>query len=85
MTCEELAGFLADYLDGLLPEGVRARFEEHLGCCAECVVYLETYREAVRLGKDAFAEEGAPAEVPERLVRAILAAQERKAPPRALE
>jgi hypothetical protein len=45
------------------------------------VNYLESYRETIRLGKEAFAHEAkdTPAEVPEELVRAILAARGKKA------
>jgi len=79
MTCRELVDFLMDYLDGLLPEFERSCFEEHLGECPDCVAYLTSYREAVRLGKEACAagDDTIPAEVPEDLVRAVLAARRR--------
>jgi anti-sigma factor RsiW len=75
MTCRELNDFLLDYLEGALPESVRAAFEEHLGLCEECVVYLEEYREVVRLGRACGEEHDAAEEAPEELVRAILAAR----------
>lgn len=76
MTCRELIGFLADYLDGELPDAVRADFERHLALCPECVVYLDGYRDAIRLSRDAFAPDGPPPDdVPEALVEAILAAK----------
>ena len=78
MTCRELVEFLMDYLDGLLSEPERMCFEEHLGECPDCVAYLATYREAIRLGKEACtAGDSIPADVPEELVRAILAARRR--------
>jgi anti-sigma factor RsiW len=78
MTCREMVEFLMDYLDGRLSEPERLRFEEHLGECPDCDAYLATYREAVRLGKEACAAGAAiPAEVPEDLVRAVLAARRR--------
>jgi anti-sigma factor RsiW len=78
MTCKELVKYLMDYLDGLLPEPERRRFEEHLGECPDCVAYLATYQEAVRLGKEACtAGDSIPTDVPEDLVRAILAARRR--------
>ena len=78
MTCKELVEFLMDYLDGLLSESERRRFEEHLGECPDCVAYLATYREAARLGKEACtAGDSIPTDVPEELVRAILAARRR--------
>ena len=74
MTCRELNDFLLDYLEGELPERVRASFEEHLGVCEPCVRYLEEYREVVRLGR-ACADDHAPADAPEELIQAILAAR----------
>ena len=80
MTCREVNDFLADYRSGeLLPE-VRRRFEEHIGGCAACVAYVRSYDEAVRLARGAGAElaqQMLPAEVPEQLIDAILAATTR--------
>jgi anti-sigma factor RsiW len=73
MTCREVVEYLMAYLDGELPEAERLVFEEHLAECPDCVHYLETYRETVRLGRDACRGEDGP--VPEDLVRAILAAR----------
>ena len=80
MTCRELVDFLAAYLDGELSEDVRLRFDEHLAACPECSVYLETYRETVKLAKGAFQApaDPLPADVPERLVKAILAARRKR-------
>ncbi len=77
MTCQEFADFLMQYLDGDLSRPVRARFEEHLAECPDCVAYLATYQETIKLGKAACAEENdaLPAEVPNELVRAILTAR----------
>jgi anti-sigma factor RsiW len=79
MTCRELVEFLMDYLDGQLSEPERMCFEEHLGECPDCVAYLATYREAIRLGKEACTagNDSIPTDVPEELVRAILAARRR--------
>lgn len=79
MTCRELVAFLMDYLDGVLPDAERQCFEEHLGECPDCVAYLATYRETIRLGKEACTsnQDAIPAEVPEDLVRAVLAARRR--------
>jgi anti-sigma factor RsiW len=73
LTCRALLDFVADYLDGELAAPVRADFEAHLRVCPECVHYLETYRETLRLEHDARDEDGP--EVPDALVRAILASQ----------
>jgi anti-sigma factor RsiW len=73
-TCRDVAGFLADYLAQELDADERTRFEAHLHACPECVTYLRTYGDTIRLTKDA----GLPDPVPEELVRAILATRPRK-------
>jgi anti-sigma factor RsiW len=78
MTCRELVEFLADYLDGDLPAEVRRVFETHLADCPECATYLRGYADAIRLARAcAETDDAVPAGVPERLVRAILAARRR--------
>jgi hypothetical protein len=44
MTCRELIGLLADYLEASLAPDVIAELERHLRDCAPCVAYLNTYR-----------------------------------------
>ena len=76
MTCRELADFLADYLSGALPEATRRQFDDHLRICLNCERYLTIYRETVKLGRRAFEDDddaALPREVPEELVKAILA------------
>ena len=77
MTCRELIDFLGAYLGGELSEEVRLRFDEHLAACPECSAYLKTYRETVKLAQGAFQDPDdlVPADVPEDLVKAILAAR----------
>ena len=75
MTCREFADFMTDYLSGELSSESHAQFEKHLSLCANCRKYLRSYEETVKLGKRAFEDEDAalPADVPEELVKAILA------------
>ena len=77
MTCREFADFMMDYLSSEMPSESRAQFEYHLSLCANCRKYLTSYEETVKLGKRAFDDDQAvlPADVPEQLVRAILAAR----------
>jgi len=77
VTCREFIDFLLEYLDGTLEAGARARFDEHLAECPDCVNYLARYRASAALGKSVFADpsETVPAAVPEELVRAIMAAR----------
>jgi predicted anti-sigma-YlaC factor YlaD len=80
LSCREVVEFLADYLDSALAPATRALFEEHLVECPQCVAYLESYRETMRLEKDAFASGDNPTatDVPPELVEAILAARRRQ-------
>lgn len=80
ITCRELIDFLYLYLEGELPAERVAEFERHLGVCPSCVTYIETYREAILLGKKAFVDPEVPAETcaPEELVAAILEATRKK-------
>jgi anti-sigma factor RsiW len=65
-----------DYLSSELPAETRQEFERHLDICENCRRYLEAYEETVTLGKHAFDDQDGPvpADVPDDLVRAILAA-----------
>jgi anti-sigma factor RsiW len=77
MNCREFTEFLWQYLsEGLSPEE-RAKFEAHLARCQPCVRYLNSYKETIRLSKSAsdYPEDPVPDEVPEELVRAILASR----------
>jgi anti-sigma factor RsiW len=77
MTCREFVEFLMNYLDEALPEEQRVTFDAHMDECPGCVAYLDSYRETIRLGKCLCGdpETDFPADVPERLVAAILAAR----------
>ncbi len=75
LTCRELADFVGDYLTGELAPEVRAVFDEHLAECPDCVAYLRTYEDTIRLARSAAASDPVPPSVPDRLVRAILAAR----------
>jgi len=77
VTCREFADFMMDYLSNELPAESRAQFEYHLSLCVNCRNYLRSYEETVKLGKRAFDDEDSalPADVPDDLVKAILAAR----------
>ncbi len=77
MTCRELIDFLHDYVSDELPPVERGRLEAHLAECPECVAYLETYKATIAFEKLAFCgpDDPVPDEVPDALVRAILAAR----------
>lgn len=77
LTCREFIEFLSDYVAGELRAHTRATFNAHLAWCPPCVIYAKTYLESVRLGQAAIrgSDEPVPGDMPEELVRAILAAR----------
>lgn len=77
IACEEVIGFLADYLAHELAPDEEREFERHLARCPSCVAYLDTYRETLLLGRAAWREEGSGVlpEIDPDLVRVILAAR----------
>jgi anti-sigma factor RsiW len=79
MTCRELTEFLADYLDGELPEPRKRVFEQHLAACPDCRLYLDSYRRTVETAKVAYAadDDTIPQDVPPALVQAVLEARRR--------
>ncbi len=76
IRCDELIGFLDDYVEDRLSPDERACFEAHLSLCEACVRYLNGYRDTLRaLALVARESDVVPDEVPEELVEAILAAR----------
>lgn len=81
MTCRDCVEFLLDYLDGVVPDDERFKFESHLAFCPDCATYLDNYRKAASLVQGLGREERAQRtpELPTELVRAILDARKKDA------
>jgi anti-sigma factor RsiW len=47
--CPGIVSLLSDYLEGRLPADVRTDLEQHLGGCAECAMFVESFRSTVTL------------------------------------
>jgi predicted anti-sigma-YlaC factor YlaD len=75
LTCREMTDFLADYLDGRLALAERHLFDQHLADCPECIAYLRSYAETIRLVQHTREDDSLPDSIPDELVRAILAAR----------
>ncbi len=77
ITCAELEAFIDDYLEERLTPREKWVFELHLKMCRECRSYLAAYRRSIEMGQRVFREpeSAVPGDVPEDLVRAILAAR----------
>jgi anti-sigma factor RsiW len=79
VTCEHLAEFLMEYVDGRVPDDERFVFDSHIAFCKDCEVYVANYRHTLDLTRE-LAAPAAPCEpMPEALVQAILAARKREA------
>ena len=49
LSCQELVELVTDYLEGVLPEHERRRFDEHLQVCEGCTKYVAHMRETIRI------------------------------------
>jgi len=75
VNCQHFTDFIIDWLDGELPADQAEVFAAHIEMCPPCEQYLDQYRTTVELTKDCAPAEDVPSEVPEALIRAILAAR----------
>ena len=88
-TCREVHEFLMAWLDGELEPAIGERFEAHIAACPCCKHYIDSYQQSIKLGRsayeptneceDEFAEEHPP--LPADLIKAVLAARRKDAPP----
>jgi len=78
MTCQELADFILDYVEGNLSDLELSTFEKHLEVCPSCIAYLKSYKTTRMVLDDLCCEarDDVPCEVPEDLINAILKARE---------
>jgi anti-sigma factor RsiW len=61
LSCKELVELVTAYDEGVLPVDERARFDEHLAECPDCVEYLAQFRRTVAaIGLAAPELEGTP-------------------------
>ncbi|MEM7228921.1 MAG: zf-HC2 domain-containing protein [Planctomycetota bacterium] len=78
LSCREFIDFLSAHADGSLPADIAKAFEAHIEHCPPCKDYLGSFEHTVGLLHNLCPPEaeGTDAEeVPEGLVRAILAAR----------
>lgn len=50
MTCQDVIGLLAEYLEATLCQDEIDDLEAHLADCEPCRAYLATYRRTIELG-----------------------------------
>jgi anti-sigma factor RsiW len=49
LVCQQVVELVTDYLEGVLSDADRRRFEHHLAGCPHCTEYLAQMRETIRL------------------------------------
>jgi anti-sigma factor RsiW len=49
VQCNELVELITDYLDGALPDNLRALVDEHLAHCDGCLHVLDQFRTVISL------------------------------------
>ena len=84
ITCRQLIDFLGDYMADELSERDKREIARHLAVCPSCVAYLDSYAQTICLERavrsDAASRPAsgpAQSQLPEDLVRKILAARSR--------
>ena len=70
IACVEVVELVTDYLDGALPDSLRARIDAHLAACRGCTAYLEQIRTTVRVTGRVGADD-VPTELRDRLLAAF--------------
>lgn len=73
IACASGVELLMDYLEGALPPDLHTALEEHVAGCPRCAAFVESYREAPRILREA-TRATLPADVEESL-RAFLRAR----------
>lgn len=78
ITCKEFEDFVLRYLEGELSDKQKSIFEWHLRWCRECREYLAAYQRTLEIADAVLAppDQPVPTDVPEDLIKAILAARE---------
>jgi anti-sigma factor RsiW len=74
LACISGVDLLMDYLEGELPGDVRAAIEAHVAGCERCVAFLDSYRAAPRITREATIME-LPADLEASLMAAVRAAR----------
>ena len=70
LNCQELVELVTQYVEGTLSPADQARFESHLGVCADCHRYLDQMRQTILL-VGALAEQDISDDAKERLLYAF--------------
>lgn len=70
MGCRDMLGNLSDYVDGELEAELCAEIEQHVSCCSNCRIVVDTLKRTVTLYHD-HGHEPLPEDVRNRLFEAL--------------
>lgn len=70
VTCEQATALLLDYVSGTLDPATTLIVERHLARCADCVAFLQTYKETIRATRS-LRYDDMPEELQYRLLHAL--------------
>ena len=79
VSCETGVALLMDYLEGMVPDDMRAMLESHVAGCPKCTAFVASYVATPRILREATAA-AMPPEV-QRSLLAFLRAQRGDGPP----
>ncbi len=60
LVCQQAVELVTDYLEGVLRDSARRRFEKHLAGCPHCTEYLAQIRETIRVAGRVIPEDLTP-------------------------
>lgn len=66
LTCQQVTDLIVDYVTGELDATTRSVLDKHLHNCRDCVAFLNTYQETIRVTR-AVRYEDVPAELLDRV------------------
>jgi anti-sigma factor RsiW len=72
LTCQQVTDLIVDYVTGELDPTTRSVLETHLHNCRDCVAFLNTYRETIRVTR-AVRYEDVPTNMLDRVQQALRA------------
>ena len=49
LSCEQVNGFIIDYLEDRLPADTKSKFDKHLEMCPGCTPFFDQYKQTVEI------------------------------------
>jgi anti-sigma factor RsiW len=68
LSCQELVELVTQYLEGVMSDDERSRFESHIAGCRGCTAYIAQMRETIHLA-GSLSEETISPEAKEELLK----------------